>query len=67
MAKHNVGVKTHLGQPPSDRACPLWSQAQGNVLLVLVVFPKVLASLLVHDGQDPGDRLANGGANGNVA
>ena len=53
-------IKTHLGQPSSDSTSPLGSEVKGKVLLVLIVFPEILASLLVDDRQYPCDRLANG-------
>ena len=53
-------VGTHSSQPPSDSPRLLWSQVEREVLLFLVVFPKVLTRLLVGHGQHPSDRLANG-------
>jgi len=47
-------------QPLSDSPRLLWSQVEREVLLFLVVLPKVLTSFLVGHGQHPSDRLANG-------
>ena len=52
--------RAYLGEATTNGAGLLVSEVEGEELLVLVVFPEVLASLLVHDGQYPGDRLADG-------
>lgn len=51
---------THLGQTATDSTGLLGPEVEGEVLLALVVLEQVLASLLVHDGQYPGNRLADG-------
>ena len=51
---------TYLGQTPADGTGLLWSEVKGGILLVLVELAEVLPLLLVHDGQDTSDRLANG-------
>lgn len=53
---------THLCQSPSDRAGLLRSEVKGQELFVLVVLAQVLSCLLVHHGQHPGNRLADGRA-----
>jgi len=57
-----ISSVAHLGQPPSDSPCLLCSEVEGEVLLVLVVFTKVLAGLLVHNSKDTSNGLADGGA-----
>ena len=54
----------HLCQSTADSTSFLCTQVQWNVLLVLVVFPQVLACFLVRDGQNTGDGFSNGGATG---
>lgn len=49
----------YLGQTPPDSAGLLWSEVKGSVLLLLVQLTKVLPLLLVHDGQDTGNGLAD--------
>ena len=51
--------ETHLRQTSPDGASLLRSEVKGEVLLVLVELAKVLPLLLVRDGQDAGDRLAD--------
>ena len=51
---------TYLGQTSADRTGLLGTEVKGQVLLVLVELPEVLPLLLVHDGQYPRDRLADG-------
>ena len=51
---------TYLGQTSADRTGLLGTEVKGQVLLVLVELPEVLPLLLVHDGQHPRDRLADG-------
>jgi hypothetical protein len=51
---------THLGQTATDSTGLLSPEVEGEVFLALVVLKEVLASLLVHDGQYPGNRLADG-------
>lgn len=48
----------HLGQPPADSPGLLGAEVEGQVLLALVELAKVGALLLVHDGEDAGNRLA---------
>lgn len=50
---------THLGQTPPDSASLLRSEVKRGVLLLLVQLAQVLPGLLVHDGQNPSDRLAD--------
>jgi len=53
-------MRTYLGQAATDGTGLLGAEVKREELLVLVVFPEVLARLGVHDGKDAGDRLANG-------
>lgn len=54
-------MTTHLGQPPADGAGLLGAHVKGQ-LLALVQLAKVGARLQVDDGQDAGNRLADGRA-----
>lgn len=49
----------NLGQPPADRAGLLDAEVEGQVLLALVEFAKVLTRLGVGNSQDTCDRLAD--------
>jgi hypothetical protein len=49
--------KTHLRHPPPDCPCLLRSEVKRQIFFVLVVLAEVLARLLIHDSQDPGNRL----------
>lgn len=51
-----------LGEPPPDRAGLLVAEVEGEVLRVLVELAEVVTLLLVDDGEDAGDRLADGRA-----
>ena len=48
-----------LRQAAADGAGLLGAEVEGEVLLVLVELAEVLASLLVDDGENAGDRLAD--------
>lgn len=54
-----MAVETHRSQAASDGASLLGSEVQWEILLALVKLPQVLASLLVCDGQNAGDGLAD--------
>lgn len=56
----DAGSGADLGQAATDSTGLLDSEVKGQKLLGLVVFAEVLASLLVHHGQYPCDRLADG-------
>ena len=51
--------KAHLCQPPADGTGALGAEVEGEVLLALVEVTQVLALLLVRDGQNAGNRLAD--------
>ena len=53
-------LTTYLGQTSPDGTSLLGAEVEGKVLLLLVEFAEVLPLLLVHDGQDTSDRLADG-------
>ena len=50
---------TYLGQTSADRTGLLGTEVKGQVLLVLVELAEVLPLLLVHDGEDTSNRLAD--------
>ena len=50
---------TYLGQTPADGTGLLWSEVKGGILLVLVELAEVLPLLLVHDGEDTSNGLAD--------
>lgn len=52
-------LPAHLGKCPSERTGLLGTEIEGLVLLALVEFPQVRALLLVDDGEDAGDALAD--------
>ena len=52
--------KADLGQSPTDSTGLLWPEVKGSVLLLLVQLAEVLPGLLVHDGHDPRNGLADG-------
>lgn len=47
------------GQSSADGAGLLGAEVEGEVLLALVELAEVLAGLLVDDGENAGDRLAD--------
>jgi len=53
-------------QPASDSTGLLCSEVQGQVLLLFVVLAEVLSRLLVGNGQDTGNGLANSGDSGKL-
>jgi len=55
-----------LGQSSPDGAGLLRTEVEGEVLLLLEEFPEVLAGLLVHDGEDASNRLADSGDPGEL-
>lgn len=59
-----LGVLLLLGETATDGASLLVTEVEGNVLRLLVELAEVLALLLVDDGQDTGDRLADSVAEG---
>ena len=56
----NILWTTHLAQTATNGTGLLGPEVQGEVLLVLVELEQVLASLLVRNGQYPGNGLADG-------
>ena len=59
-----LGVLLLLGETATDGASLLVTEVEGNVLRLLVELAEVLALLLVDDGKDTGDRLADSVAEG---
>ena len=51
--------RAYLGQSPTDSTGLLCAEVKGSVLLLLVQLAEVLPCLLVHDGHDPGNGLAD--------
>ena len=56
----DIADAPNLGQTSPDGTGLLGSEVKGQILLALVELAKVLPLLLVHDGQDTSDRLADG-------
>ena len=57
---------TDLCEASSDRTGLLRAEVERQILLVLVELPEVLLMLLVHERQDPGNRLADSVAEGTI-
>ena len=51
---------THLSEASADGTGLLWSEVKGGVLLLLVEVTDGLPLLLVGDGKNPGNGLADG-------
>lgn len=61
------GVGLLLGEAAADGASLLVAEVEGDVLRLLVELAEVLALLLVDNGENASDRLANGVAVGSAA